>query len=55
MLPPTTLSCLHELDFDVKFPLLRLLLFLSDFKSTSFSQIHIMQIIGIRIILGFHT
>ena len=29
---------LFELDFDVKFPLLRLLLFLSDFKSTILGQ-----------------
>ena len=48
--PHTTLSCLHELDFDVKFPLLRLLLFLSDLKSTILSQIHIIQIIVTRIL-----
>ena len=36
MLPPTpTTLFLFELDFDVKFPLLRLLLFLSDLKSTT--------------------
>ena len=38
MLPPTRPPphnfILFELDFDVKFPLLRLLLFLSDLKST---------------------
>ena len=35
MLPPTpTNYILFVLDFDVKFPLLRLLLFLSDLKST---------------------
>ena len=35
MLPPTPHNfILFELDFDVKFPLLRPLLFLSDLKST---------------------
>ena len=35
MLPPTPhIFILFELDFDVKFPLLRLLIFLSDLKST---------------------
>ena len=32
MLPPSQLYQLFQLDFDVKFPLLRLLLFLIDFK-----------------------
>ena len=32
--PHTTLYYIFELDFDVKFPLLRILLFLNDLKST---------------------
>ena len=46
MLPPTLHNfILFELDFDEKFPLLRLLLFLRDLKSTIFlykiTKIHI--------------
>ena len=36
--PPPPNFVLFELDLDVKFPLLRLLLFLSDLKSTIFSD-----------------
>ena len=34
MLPPTPTQLYLQLDFDVKFPLIRLLLFLIDLKST---------------------
>ena len=37
--PPPHILIMFELDFDVKFPLLHLLLFISDLKSTIFSWI----------------
>ena len=42
MLPPT----LTQLDFDVKFPLLRLLLFLIDLKSTIFCSLRTFKIVN---------
>ena len=42
--PPPYNFILFELDFDVKFPLLRLLLFLSDLKSTIDRMLEIVKL-----------
>ena len=39
--PPSHNFILFKLDFDIKFPLLRLLLFLSDLKSTTVTCIKV--------------
>ena len=48
MLPPTPHNIiLFELDFNVIFPLLRLLQFLSDLKSTIVTYLHFLSDLGL--------
>jgi hypothetical protein len=56
MLPtPQHRFVLFELDFDVKFPLLRLLIFLSDLKSTILSLLEIVKDVTKEIIRRIQT
>ena len=56
MLPPPQHNIiLFELNFDVKFPLLRLLIFLSDLKSTILSLLEIVKDVTKEIIRRIQT